>query len=458
MCAKRAIGVFVFLFVLVSGGAARADESSAAPSGSRRVTVQLQSGERVVGTLVADSPTDVVLVTDAGAVRKISKADVAMTTNLPFADRVLLEDGTWLSGTVSDVKPGESLILEDADGARHMIAWTRVRDVVTHPKRQDVSPAARKLIDEVAAGRKVSTTTALKAGRDGASLDITRECSGGTECHEKTHVGVDGDKGFVASYESKDDGTTKRAEIDATGGHAELERDCAKNPSDERCTERGSLNLGRNGLSAGYTRESVERVRTPRSGTVNVQLDAGMGYGFGSLSGGHTTILEIPIDLTIPILLGGRLPGDKGGSWVGLRFEPTAGAILMDMSMSSSGINSNGALFGYRIGATLALQYLSFGTLNEKNLQQKGFGVALGAFAGVQGMNGSLSTSGSVDGFTFASSQSISSHSSSYGPTLALTFPKYNAGTAKYSATNILFMILPTGSLTFAMASVGVSF
>lgn len=461
MCVKRTVGILVFVLVALSVGSARAGSSSAAQGQRKRVALQLRSGERIEGVLLADSPTIVVLVTDAGVERKILKTDVASTTALPVADRVLLDDGRTLTGAVSDVRPGESLVFEDAAGARRVIDWAHVRDVVTHPKTQDMSPSAQRLIGRAAGGETVTTSTAFKAGREGASLDITRDCSSGGRsggCHEKTHVGLDADNGLAASYESKDEGVTKHAEIDHTGGHAEIEIDCAANPNDGRCTERGSLNLGPGGLAAGYTRETVERVGTPRSGSVNLEVNVGMGYGFGSLGGGSTTIVEVPIDLTIPILIGGRFPDEKGGSWFGLKVEPTAGALLMDMSMSQGGFKSSGALFGYRLGGTLAVQYLRFGTLNEKTLQQKGFGVAIGGFAGVQGMNGSMTTSGSFAGMSFDSSQSISNRSTSYGPSLAITFPKYNAGTAKYSATNIVVMVLPTGSLTFAMASVGFAF
>ncbi|HEY8089344.1 MAG TPA: hypothetical protein VIF09_15900 [Polyangiaceae bacterium] len=440
---------------LLAASAARADTPS-------RASLKLRDGTTVVGTIVATHPgKDYVVVTDDGRTRTVPADAVAVTSPLPSHDRVLLDDGTTADGTLTDLKPGVSVTI---DG--RTIDWAHVRDVVVRVQTASLPPAAGALAAGAAAGATVTTKTQLRADTSGASYDITRDCTGGPDlpqCHERTHIAM-GPGGPSASYESEDASGRKSANISATGAHASLERDCAANPADERCTERGGIDLGPGGLSASYSKETVRSVKTPPSGSTNIQLTAGLGFGFGSFGGGGSsgstsaTILEIPIDLTIPILVGGRFPDRKGGSWSGIKIEPSGGVILMSMFFSEGAISGNGTLFGWHAGGSLAFQYLHFGALNEKTLQQKGFGVAVGGFAGVQGMNGSITSTGVIAGQSFSQSSSISNTDASYGPVLDITFPKYNAGTAKYSSTNIIFMVLPTGSFTFITGSVGFSF
>jgi hypothetical protein len=175
----------------------------------------------------------------------------------------------------------------------------------------------------------------------------------------------------------------------------------------------------------------------------------------GKASSSSTLMTGFNADLTIPILVGGRFPGKEGGGWTGLRLEPTGGVMFMNMTVSGSS-DVHGTLFGYRVGGTAAFQYLKFGRLDEKTLKQKGWGIAVGGFAGAQGTGGSMTISGAPSPYDH---QDIPmSTNGSYGPSVVFSLPEYNAGTAKYTATNIVLMVLPTGDNTFAILQAAFTF
>jgi hypothetical protein len=205
-------------------------------------------------------------------------------------------------------------------------------------------------------------------------------------------------------------------------------------------TQSQGIVVGQSGLGAGYTKETVEKVKEPSSSSINFQLDGGFMAGVGSTS----LTLGGQINASLPILVGGKFPGSEGGSWWGLRLVPTVG-ILGGAFGTTDGSDEHGSLFAWKVGGTAAVQYLHFGTLDPQTLKQHGFGIALGGYAGAQGSTVNVSVMGM--------SNSSSSTDGSYGPSLDITFPSYNAGTAKYSSLNILLFVLPTGDFTFFTAS-----
>jgi hypothetical protein len=426
------------------------------PGVSPRVSLQLRDGRTIVGTLLSATPTQgYSLVTDDGKTMRLPFDSVAGTTVLPSRDRVVLDDGTTVDGVVTVLLPGASVTIGD-----RVVQWARVRDVVVRKKAADLPPAAGALAAGAAAGASITTTTQLRADTSGASYDITRDCTGGPDtpmCHERTHIAM-GAGGPTASYESEDESGRKSANISASGLHAQLERDCAANSADERCTEKAGLDVGANGkVGLGYSKVDVTRVKTPPSGSVNFNLDVGATLVFLSIQGTSSTLFGTTADLSVPILLGGKFPGATGGSWFGIKIEPfvgfsaTFGSIQEPSVDGYGGGNASINELAWLTGGKAFLQYLHFGTLDEKTLKQSGFGIGLGGSVGVQGTTTQVSMNGQ-------SSPSTSSTDSSIGPAFALTFPSYNAGTAHYSATNIIFLVVPTGSATIATVSAAFSF
>ncbi|HEY8089798.1 MAG TPA: hypothetical protein VIF09_18185, partial [Polyangiaceae bacterium] len=168
-------------------------------------------------------------------------------------------------------------------------------------------------------------------------------------------------------------------------------------------------------------------------------------------------------DVAVAFLFGGLLgdrkfPGSSGGPWLGFLAQPTGGVQFFSMNMSSDSFSGSTSIFAWRLGGTVALQYLHFGFLDPKTLKQDGFGVAVGGFAGVQGQSGKMQASVSTPIGNVPVSQDMSSTNASYGPSLILSLPHYNAGTAHYTSENLIFMVLPTGSITFATIQAGLNF
>jgi hypothetical protein len=78
--------------------------------------------------------------------------------------------------------------------------------------------------------------------------------------------------------------------------------------------------------------------------------------------------------------------------------------------------------------------------MDQKSLKQSGFGLALGGTVGAM--------------IPFEKGDTTTT----YGPVLSLIFPKYNAGTASFSSTQVNFMILPTKGFTMFLAGVQFAF
>lgn len=95
----------------------------------------------------------------------------------------------------------------------------------------------------------------------------------------------------------------------------------------------------------------------------------------------------------------------------------------------------------------------------QRSADPRASAAALGSEANLK--QGTLSREGGV-GFFVGMTQNLSGESSepqlSHGPQLALTFPRYNAGTASVSDFAIKAMILPTGDITMYTATLGFGF
>jgi len=229
---------------------------------------------------------------------------------------------------------------------------------------------------------------------------------------------------------------SSNVDLTPSGAHADMERDCATNPQDERCTEKSKIDVGKAGLGASYKKETVERVKEPPSTAVNVALDVGGGtiLGLSNVSIGFASA-----DLKVKILAGGQFPGTDGGSWNGVILEPQVSLLAAVISYSAPqiiagaqfpGKTTTDVTFGFQAGGAVGWQFLTFGAMNENNLKQHGFGLELGGYLGMTGIN---PPSGSMQ------------INASYGPVVGLTFPTYNAGTASYSSFAITLFVLPTG-------------
>jgi len=190
------------------------------------------------------------------------------------------------------------------------------------------------------------------------------------------------------------------------------------------------VDVGSGGLKV--TQEDVKAVKEPPSSAVNVALDIGGGTILG-LS--DVTIGFANVDLKVKILAGGKFPGADGGSWNGIFFEPQVAllAVAIQTPTVIAGAQFPGkttATFGFQAGGAVGWQFLHFGTMSEGGLKQHGFGLQLGGYLGATGVS---PPSGSMQ------------VNASYGPVLGLSFPTYNAGTAKYSSFSITAFVLPTG-------------
>ena len=426
------------------------------PGASPRVALTLRDGRVIVGTLLSANPSSgYSMVTDDGRTTSYPFDAVAGTKALPSRDRVLLDDGTTVEGVVTDLRPGVSVTIND-----RMLPWPRVRDVVVRKRPADLPPAAGALAAGAAAGAAITTNTQIRADSSGASYDITKDCTGGPDapqCHEHTHVAM-GPGGPTASFESEDASGRRSANISSSGLHAGMERDCAANPQDERCTEKAGLDVGANGkVGLGYSKETVTRVKEPGSSSVNFNLDAGGQLVFVKIQDQSSTLFGAQADLSIPMLFGGKFPGKEGGGWFGIKLEPYVGFSYATGSFTVPSVQGYGGgtaqinMLAWTVGGRALLQYMHWGKLDEKTLKQSGFGVVAGGSFGAQGTTSTLSQNGQ-------SSPATSSTDSSLGPEFGFTFPSYNAGTAHLSSTNILFLVLPTGAATIFMVSAGFSF
>ena len=378
----------------------------------------------------------------------------------PGVDTVTLKTGQRIDGKVVRQAPGQFVILRTTDGPDRTFNWDVIREVFVAPGAPpNDSPAAPTsavaAVGGVASapsatgsaaspGPTVTTKTEAQVGSNGAQLDYSRDCAAtpnDPQCHTAARVVADA-KGVSAHVESKDDTGKKSADVSAKGLHAELERECSANPGDARCSQKESVDVGSGGLSVSYRQENVERVKTPPSATTNFSVDVGGGTLLGLPNGMSMAFLISNIRMRI--LAGAQFPGPKGGIWNGIVLEPSVAIMSVFVSLPDNGFGTGGTsstVLGFQLGGTLGWQIMSFGKMDESSLKQSGVGFMVGGYAGATGI-------ASVGGGDMM-------WNASYGPAIALSFPSYNAGTASYSAFSITGMVLPTGSSTLLMASLG---
>ena len=408
-------------------------QALAAPDASRpRSAVILDSGERIEGEVVDLGTDSVVMALPSGERRTLPRAqirEIVALTARPQSDTVVLKDGTKVEGTILQQTPGQFVIIRLLDGSERTLSWDKVSESIVVPKANSEGPGTK-------------TVVAAKADQNGAAITRTVDCKGAPgdpACHEQMSASI-GKGGPQAAYVA--------------------EADCSEHPERESCKERTALDLSGAGVSASYTKETITKVKDPPSSAVNLAIDLGGGGIVGGSSGSSAAFLSA--DLKLRLFIGGRYPGAEGGSWHGLALEPSA-AILAVFASAPSASSSDSysssyvpagasssktsALLGVQIGGTVGYQYFHFSKQEAETPKQSGFGLLLGAFAGGTGIQ-----SGS-------GSQSSLKWSPSYGPVIGISFPRYNPGTARYSAFSLTAMVLPTGEAgTLVAGSLGYLF
>lgn len=246
---------------------------------------------------------------------------------------------------------------------------------------------------------------------------------------------------------------------------ASFQRDCARDPTQEICKQEGRAQIGPGGLRAGFSQETVTRVKEPPSSSFDFAIDGSFTYGkleFEFPLPGATSTIESEfygggVSLGVKILTGGRFPGTGGGSWFGLFIDPAfsvsgAGGQMTIPGFTVSGIRVSESKQGYGMlllngGVALGAQWLTFGSMDPETLEQVGFGVNAGYRIGMQGSQ--VYFEGGSGDFTTAFS---------HGPVLGLSFPFYNAGTASLSRAYVQGMILPSGDMLIVTVAAGYAF
>jgi hypothetical protein len=338
-------------------------------------------------------------------------------TNLP--DTVTLNDGSTLTGRVLAHDPQSYVILRMDDG----------RDIIL----------SNKVVTNVARGAAAGPPRGLLSPGapppSGPTIEVEEKMAIDTKAGTFTHeirTGEDIERTLLDARA----GTLTRQEIDANGNITTYAvgpkaasytatADCS-DPSSPVCQQERKVEVSGAGLQASYHRTAVEGVKEPPKGYSTANIAAG-----GTLIVGDVTAYGGNVSASYFAGLGGKLPGADGGSWIGVGID--LGAQLSYISMEGAG--GSGLL---NVGGALGLTGLHFGKLDVETLKQSGFGWLLGARAGAN-----LQFSPSSD------------PAFSIGPQIKIAFPKYNAGTAKVSDTNITLFVLPTGGIVVIMAQLG---
>ncbi|MBX3234355.1 MAG: hypothetical protein KIT84_40525 [Labilithrix sp.] len=332
------------------------------------------------------------------------------------ADVVTLRDGTRIEGVVQRNVPGRFVVIRTLDGMERTLTWEKI-DEIDMRAPPSTAPAAA-----TGAGQ-IKTTTEGQVDASGARFAQTTDCTdakGDPKCHREVAATANA-SGVSAQYAAVND--------------------CQTSPNDPKCREETNIGVGTGGIGASFKRETVERVTERPNGAVNF----GMDLGGGGLVGGTATVGFLSATMKIKFLVGGKFPGEDGGGWSGLAFEPTLTGLMIFSEQPATEYTSASSevIGGLQVGATAGWQILYFGKMDKSSLKQGGFGLLLGGFVGATGI---------------AASSDIE-FSPSYGPIINLSFPSYNAGTAHYSAFNLTGMVLPTGDAgTLILASLGVFF
>lgn len=250
---------------------------------------------------------------------------------------------------------------------------------------------------------------------------------------------------------------------------AQYQRDCARDPTQEICKEKGHVRVDKHGLKFGWSQQSVSRVKTPPKSSIDFSLDASFVYGRLKISIlGSDMVSEFyggGLSIGVKTLFGKRFPGTAGGSWWGFGFDPnvsfsgaggsftTPGYSIPSGYGTTTSIPPTKSGFGMLIvdgGASATVQWLDFGSMDPETLKQSGFGLDAGYHLGIQ----------YSDSFS-AGSTGASSHSNtavSQGPVFGMTFPDYNAGTASLHRAYVQGMILPSSDMLLITIAAGYAF
>ncbi|MCE7929673.1 MAG: hypothetical protein DYG91_14435 [Chloroflexi bacterium CFX7] len=223
---------------------------------------------------------------------------------------------------------------------------------------------------------------------------------------------------------------TSQTNVGTSGVQHSTARDCSTRPG-EQCQEQTTTNVDGRGVSFGLQGQSVQRVVTPPSYDIGgaVELAGLYGTGTGDID---VTILGYNVQGGLRTMFGGQFPGPEGGGWsgVGLELMGTFGGGAGKIDAAGTEVDYEQATVSANVGA--GYQYLKFGSMDPKTLQQGGFGLFLGYRVGAAA---NFTTTKVGDKETTNDDTSMS-----HGPVLTLSFPKYNAGTAKLRRWTITAM------------------
>lgn len=215
---------------------------------------------------------------------------------------------------------------------------------------------------------------------------------------------------------------------------------------DARTDERASPVLAAGGV--GFTRSSqtVERVHGRTSRHIDFAVDGAFLYGTSTGGGDlQANIYGGGASFGLKSLWGSDFPSAEGGAWSGVAVNLMGGLFGAGLVVTD-GENTDGAgMTVTNLGLEVGYQFLSFGSMNPRTLEQPGWGVAVLGRLGYQWTS-------------VYSSETTSDGDVSYGPGVALVFPTYNAGTAALKRGYFNVFLLPTGDFLFAMIGGGGAF
>lgn len=342
------------------------------------------------------------------------------------ADVVTLRDGTRLEGQVKLQELGKYVVIVLTDGTQKTVMWDDVKGVdVTAPQApatapSGAGPAAEPAVtppsgapEQAAAApsggvflgpRPERTEVTAVADRSGVSASMEHECGeGDAACHE-------------------------RAELTAKGGEVSAKyratEDCSTAPG-QVCTKQTSADASSDGLRLSVTKETVDRVRGPKTGATQLGLTANLLIGGNDMF----NMTGITGGLSMRFLTGGQFPNDKGGKWFGFFLEPSAQLSYIKMSSDVGGETMDSSSAAGLLGASAGLQWMKFGQLDAKSLKQKGHGFALGGQLGTY--------------VPFSEGEATMT----YGGSISYLMPSYNPGTGSVRSEQLNLFVLPTTDL-----------
>lgn len=347
------------------------------------------------------------------------------------ADTVILKDGKRLEGKVKLQELGKYVVLELPNGAQKTVMWDDLKEIeisapgAADPKTPEAPPATQPEAPATAPAESKKpkhkkkldkTEISGEATKDGATVGIVHDCGDGEPaCHEEATVKVEaGD--IKAKYDAVEDCATEEGEV---------------------CTKTTAATAGKDGLKIGITKESAKRVTGPKSGATQVGLSANFLYATAET----LEMTGLTAGINVRFLNGGQFPGESGGSWFGFFLEPSA-----QLTYSRTVIETPERCFGGQctggkqqstsgaamLNATAGIQWMSFGALDKKTIQQSGWGFAVGGQLGAY-----IPFEGDA--------------TKTYGAALNIVMPKYNPGTGTFVTEQLNLFLLPTSDMFFLL-------